>query len=120
MIKCHLQMYLPEKLLVLSLLAMALCASSSLKLLGQPKPARPNILFCIADDASYQYMSAYGTQWVSTPNFDKVAREGLLFLNAYTPNAKCSPSRACILTGRNIWQLEEAGNHAPYFPAKFT
>ncbi len=66
-------------------------------------------------------MHAYGlTDWVNTPGFDRVAKEGLLFMNAYTPNAKCSPSRACILTGRNPWQLEEAGNHNPYFPAKFT
>jgi arylsulfatase A-like enzyme len=40
-------------------------------------------------------------------------------MNAYTPNAKCAPSRASILTGRNSWQLEEAGNHWAYFPAKF-
>lgn len=85
------------------------------------QPQRPNILFCIADDASWQHMSAYGkTTWVKTPAFDRVAKEGLLFNNAYTPNAKCSPSRACILTGRNPWQLEEAGNHHPFFPAKFT
>jgi N-sulfoglucosamine sulfohydrolase len=82
---------------------------------------RPNILFCIADDASFQHMSAYGlNDWVKTPNFDRVAKGGLLFKNAYTPNAKCAPSRAMILTGRNLWQLEEAGNHVPYFPAKFT
>jgi len=80
----------------------------------------PNILFCIADDASYQYMSTYGTPWVKTPNIDRIAKEGLLFMKAYTPNAKCSPSRACILTGRNPWQLEAAANHAPFFPVKFT
>lgn len=82
---------------------------------------QPNILFCIADDASWQHMSAYGlTKWVKTPGFDRVAKEGLLFTHAYTPNAKCAPSRASILTGRNPWQLEEAGNHNAYFPAKFT
>ena len=81
---------------------------------------RPNILFCIADDASFLHMGAYGTDWVTTPAFDRVAREGLLFQRAYTPNAKCAPSRACILTGRNSWQLEEAANHSPTFPAKFT
>jgi arylsulfatase A-like enzyme len=81
---------------------------------------RPNILFAIADDASFQHMSAYGCQWVQTPAFDRVAREGVLFMRAYTPNAKCAPSRACILTGRNSWQLEEAGNHMAYFPSKFT
>ncbi|QDV20953.1 Sulfatase [Gimesia panareensis] len=80
---------------------------------------RPNILFCIADDASYPYMGAYGCTWVKTPAFDRVAREGLLFTNAYTPNAKCAPSRACILTGRNSWQLKEAGNHMAFFPPEF-
>lgn len=80
---------------------------------------RPNIVFCIADDATFRHWSAYGCKWVHTPAFDRVAREGLLFTNAYTPNAKCSPSRSCILTGRNPWQLEEAANHVPDFPAKF-
>lgn len=81
--------------------------------------ARPNILFAIADDASYPHMGAYGTTWVKTPGFDRVARDGLLFTNCYTPNAKCAPSRACILTGRNSWQLEEACNHWCHFPPKF-
>jgi N-sulfoglucosamine sulfohydrolase len=80
---------------------------------------RPNILIAIADDASFPHMSAYGCRWVTTPAFDRVAKGGLLFNNAYTPNAKCAPSRACIITGRNSWQLEEAANHVPYFPAKF-
>lgn len=82
--------------------------------------SRPNIVFCIADDASWEHMSAYGKKdWVKTPAFDRVAKEGLLFMNAYTPNAKCAPFRACILTGRNPWQLEAAANHNAYFPAKF-
>jgi len=88
---------------------------------AQNKAKQPNILFCIADDASWQHMSVYGqVDWVSTPAFDQVAENGLLFTHAYTPNAKCAPSRASILTGRNPWQLEAAGNHNPYFPAKFT
>lgn len=83
------------------------------------KSSQPNILFCIADDASYPHMGAYGCKWVNTPGFDRVAKEGVLFTNAYTPNAKCAPSRACLLTGRNSWQLEEAGNHVCFFPKKF-
>lgn len=78
--------------------------------------SRPNILFCIADDASYPHFSAYGCDWVKTPGFDRVAKEGILFTNAYTPNAKCAPSRASLLTGRNSWQLEEAGNHIAFWP----
>jgi arylsulfatase A-like enzyme len=53
---------------------------------------------------------------VKTPHFDRVAREGVLFKNAFTSNPKCSPCRASILTGRNTWQLEEAVSHGGYFP----
>lgn len=80
---------------------------------------RPNILFAIADDQSFPHTSAYGCKWVKTPTFDRVAQLGILFTNAFTPNAKCSPSRSCILTGRTSWQLEAAANHVPFFPAKF-
>ncbi len=80
---------------------------------------RPNILIAILDDASFEHMSAYGCDWVNTPAFDRVAENGILFMNAYTPNAKCAPSRAAILTGRNSWQLEEAANHWCFFPDKF-
>jgi N-sulfoglucosamine sulfohydrolase len=85
----------------------------------QEEPRRPNILFAIADDASWKHFGAYGCTWVKTPAFDRVAGEGIMFTRAYTPNAKCAPSRACILTGRNSWQLEEAANHSPLFPVKF-
>lgn len=78
----------------------------------------PNILFAIADDWS-PHAGAYGTKWVKTPAFDRIAREGLVFDRAYTPNAKCAPSRACLLTGRNSWQLKEAANHICYFPVEF-
>jgi len=80
--------------------------------------SKPNILFCIMDDASV-HMGAYGYDWCKTPAFDELAEKGILFTNAYTPNAKCAPSRSSILTGRNPWQLEEAANHVLNFPAKF-
>lgn len=88
----------------------------ALKAAAAPPP--PNILFAIADDWG-AHASAYGTPWIKTPAFDRVAKEGLLFTRAYTPNAKCAPSRACILTGRNSWQLKEAANHICYFPPEF-
>lgn len=77
----------------------------------------PNILFAIADDWG-AHAGAYGTSWVRTPAFDRIAREGVLFTRAYTPVAKCAPSRAIVLTGRHAWQNEEAGNHMAFFPAK--
>lgn len=80
---------------------------------------RPNILLAIADDWSWGHAGAYGANWVETPGFDRVAEQGVLFTRAYTPNPKCAPSRASLLTGRNSWQLEEAANHWCYFPPEF-
>lgn len=81
------------------------------------KDGPPNILFAIADDWG-PHAGVYGTRWVKTPAFDRIAKEGVLFQNAYTPVAKCAPSRAIVLTGRHAWQNEEAGNHMAVFPPK--
>lgn len=109
-----------RKAFILGLGILPLCGcSQEVKKPKERSEQRPNILFCIADDASFMHFSAYGCKWVSTPGFDRVAREGILFTNAYTPNAKSGPSRACIITGRNSWQLEEAANHISNFPAGF-
>ncbi|MGH9845528.1 MAG: sulfatase family protein [Blastocatellia bacterium] len=83
------------------------------------QPSRPNILFIIADDWSYPHAGAYGDKVVKTPNFDRVAREGALFTNAYCAAASCTPSRASILTGRAVHQLEEGGNLGSFLPGKF-
>lgn len=80
---------------------------------------RPNLLIMMSDDQSFPHASAYGSKMVSTPNFDKVAKEGALFTNAFCAAPGCSPSRAAFLTGRHIWQIEEAGTHASSFPSKY-
>ncbi len=80
---------------------------------------KPNVLFIITDDQSYPHASAYGYEAIATPAFDYIADNGLLFANAYTQAPGCSPSRASILTGLHIWQLEEAGSHAAGFDPKF-
>jgi len=80
---------------------------------------RPNILFFIADDWSNKHASYFGVPWLKTPNFDRVAREGVVFTNTFTSNPKCSPSRATILTGRNSWQTKEAVSHNSIFPNDF-
>ena len=79
----------------------------------------PNILIAISDDQSFPYASAYGSTTVSTPHFDRVAREGVLFTQAFVASPGCSPSRAALLTGRYPWQLEHAGTHASYFPTEY-
>lgn len=79
----------------------------------------PNILIAISDDQSYPHSSIYGSKVVKTPGFDLVASEGILFKNAFTAAPGCSPSRASLLTGKHIWELEDAGSHASQFPLRF-
>ncbi len=80
---------------------------------------RPNFLFIIFDDLSWNTTGAYGCDWVKTPHLDRVAAEGVKFEHAFTSNPKCSPCRASILTGRNTWQLEELSVHNSIFPKKW-
>ncbi len=69
-----------------------------------PQPIRaregaPNVLFFILDDVGYGQLSCFGGL-VETPNIDRVAKMGLRYANMHT-TALCSPTRACVLTGRN-------------------
>src|SRR5579883_2743938 len=91
-------------------------AGAAMSVAGAQQKKRPNILFAIADDWGYNHAGVYGCDWIQTPNFDRVANEGVRFTNCFTSNPKCSPSRATILTGRNSWQLREAVNHMSIFP----
>ena len=69
-----------------------------------PRPLRaaagaPNVLFIVLDDTGFGQLGCYGSP-ISTPNFDSLAAGGLRYTNMHT-TALCSPSRSCIITGRN-------------------
>jgi arylsulfatase A-like enzyme len=72
--------------------------------------ARPNILFCLADDWGWPHAGAYGDQVVKTPTFDRLAKEGVLFEHAFVSSPSCTPSRNAILTGQQFYRLEEGAN----------
>ena len=80
---------------------------------------RPNILLAIADDWGWPSSSIAGDPVVKTPAFDRVAREGVLFTNAFVSAPSCSPSRAAITTGQWHWRLEDGANLAGTLPSKF-
>jgi arylsulfatase len=63
-------------------------------------PARPNILFVMVDEMRWDALGCEKHPVVSTPNLDRLAREGVRFTNSYTVSPVCSPSRACVFTGR--------------------
>ncbi len=71
---------------------------------------QPNILFCIADDWGWPHAGAYGDPVVKTPAFDRLAREGVLFENAFVTAPSCTPCRNSILTGQWHWRLGQGAN----------
>ena len=83
-----------------SISAMALSAAPRAK-------NRPNIVVILADDLGYGDVAAYNPDSkIPTPNIDRMAREGLRFVDAHTPCAVCSPTRYGLLTGRYPWRTE--------------
>ena len=66
---------------------------------SQPR-RRPNILFIFADDLGYGDLSCYGRPDYRTPNLDRLALEGVRFLNAYSAAPVCTPTRCAFITGR--------------------
>ena len=72
--------------------------------------ARPNIIFCLADDWGWPHAGAYGDPVVKTPTFDRLAREGVLFQQAYVSSPSCTPSRNAIITGQQFYRLGPGAN----------
>ena len=63
-------------------------------------PRQPNILLILSDDHARDALSCYGNTDMETPALDRIAREGMRFSHAVTPNSFCTPSRAVVLTGK--------------------
>lgn len=79
-------------------IAWCLASSSSARLIAADSP---NIVFIFTDDHACQSIGAYGSKINQTPNIDRIAREGAVFLNSFCANSICGPSRACVLTGKH-------------------
>jgi len=86
-----------------SLAALAACATPP----AAPDP-RPNIVLIYTDDIGYGDVGCYGATAVATPHVDRLAREGLLFTDAYCTSATCTPSRYSLLSGQYAFRLERA------------
>ena len=82
-------------------------------------PRRPNVLVAIADDWSFPHAGVYGDTTVRTPNFDRIAREGVRFTHAFVAAPSCTPSRAALLTGQAVHRLEEGANLHGFLPKSY-
>src|SRR5690554_1355912 len=81
-------------------------AAGALTLGGQAwgqeaKPAKPNIVFILADDLGYGDLGCYGQKQIQTPNLDRMAAEGIRFTQAYAGSTVCAPSRCVLMTGQH-------------------
>ena len=65
------------------------------------EPARPNIVFILADDLGYGDIGCFGQTKIKTPHLDKMAAEGMRLTQHYSGNAVCAPSRCVLMTGKH-------------------
>src|SRR5688572_1805650 len=70
----------------------------------QSAEARPNVIIILADDLGWGSLGCYGEKRLSTPNIDRLAKEGRMFRNAYATGSVCSPTRYALMTGRYFWR----------------
>jgi arylsulfatase A-like enzyme len=75
---------------------------------------RPNIIFVLTDDHRYDCLGIAGHPFLKTPSMDRLAREGVLFENAFVTTSLCSPSRASFLTGQYASRHGVKNNFTPW------
>ena len=99
----------------------------SAEVAGQSDPQRkhvggsskqPNILWITTEGVPLKVLSCYGSQLMSTPHIDRIAREGMRFENSFVTNALCAPSRAALLTGKYDHLNGMVSNPPPGRPRK--
>ncbi len=86
-------------------------------LVAQSVEQRPNIVFILIDDQRYDAFSFEGHPYLETPHLDRLAREGVVFENAFVTTSLCSPSRASILTGQYAHRHQVLANRTPLDPS---
>ncbi len=92
------------------LAAWAALAALLIPALLSAAPAKPNIVFVLADDLGYGDLSCYGQSKFQTPNIDRLAAEGMRFTQVYAGDTVCAPSRCSLMTGLHTGHAQVRGN----------
>jgi arylsulfatase A-like enzyme len=74
------------------------------------QPAKPNIIFILADDLGYGELGSYGQTRIRTPHLDRMAAEGMRFTQFYAGSTVCAPSRSVLMTGQHMGRTTVRGN----------
>lgn len=96
-------------------MSIALSMIGSNTLFAQTKP---NVLYIMTDQQSYNMMSCMGNKWLNTPNMDKIASMGYRFDETYCANPVCMPSRFSLLTGHYSSEVGVKENTSAYDASK--
>ncbi len=89
----------------LSCVQLLLLVCISFFMLGQ----KPNVILIYVDDLGFGDLGCYGSKTINTPNIDQLARKGLLFTQAHTTSATCTPSRYSLLKGEYAFRRKDTG-----------
>lgn len=81
------------------------------------KPAKPNVIYILADDLGYGDLGSYGQQQLLTPHIDKLTAEGMKFTQHYSGHPVCAPSRCTLMTGKHTGHASRRSNR-PYIPVQ--
>lgn len=77
----------------------------------QAQTVKPNIVYILADDLGYGDVGCYGQKTIKTPNIDALAANGIRFTQHYCGSPVCAPSRAVLMTGRDVGHARVRGNY---------
>ncbi len=110
-------MYRPPRLLLCLALAVGIASQAHC----QSRPT--NILFILADDLGYGELGCYGQEKIQTPNLDRLASQGMRFLQHYSGAPVCAPARCTLMTGQHLGHAEIRNNrdsgNGRIFPGQF-
>ena len=81
---------------------------------------RPNIIYIMSDDHDADAISAYNKKFISTPNIDRLAKEGMLFKRNFVSNSICGPVRATLITGQHSHKNGMKDNRTRFDSSKLT
>lgn len=98
------------KIIHVLLIALGLMMSLMASSVMAEDERRPNVIFIMADDLGYGELGCYGQKKIKTPNIDKLAKDGMLFTDAYSGAPVCAPARCVLMTGRHPAKAQIRGN----------
>ena len=87
------------------------CGCGALAALAAGAQSKPNIIYIMCDDMGYGDLACYGQQYISTPNIDRLASQGMRFTQAYAGSPVSAPSRATFMTGQHTGHTHVRANN---------